>query len=107
VQHIVHRQRRRQVHDHLREQLVGVGVPGEGTHFIDNHIIVHMFNLMLPVGGAEDPITSVTTQSYNQGLCIEKERHRWGEQVAATIFMQRLIITRLNINPWWWSHQVC
>jgi hypothetical protein len=38
---------------------------------------------VLPVGGAEDPITSVTAQSYNQGSCIEKERHRWGDQVAS------------------------
>jgi hypothetical protein len=41
---------------------------------------------VLPIGGAEDPITSVTTESYNQGSCIEKERNRWGEQVAATRF---------------------
>ena len=46
---------------HFREQLVGAGVPREGTHFRDSHIIVHRFNLVLPVGGAEDPITSVTT----------------------------------------------
>ena len=29
--------------------------------------------------GVEDPITSVTAQSYNQGLCIEMERHWWGD----------------------------
>jgi hypothetical protein len=86
--------------------LVGAGVPGEGTHFRDSHITVHRFNLVLPIGGEEDPITSVTAQSYNQGSCIEKERHRWGEQVAATRFTQRLIIARPNINPRWWSHQV-
>jgi hypothetical protein len=74
VQHLVHHQRRRQFHCHLREQLVGAGVQGEGTHFRDNHITVRRFNIMLPVGGAEDPITSVTPQSYNQDLCIEKER---------------------------------
>jgi hypothetical protein len=74
VKHLDHRQRCRQVHDHLREQLVGVGVPGEGTHFKDRHITMHRFNLVLPVGGAGDPITNVTTQSYNQGSCIEKER---------------------------------
>ena len=44
------------------------------------------FNLVLPVGDVEDPITSVTAQSYNQGLCIEKERHRWGEKLAAIRF---------------------
>jgi hypothetical protein len=38
---------------------------------------------MLPVGGAEDPITSVTAQSYNQGLCIEKERHRLGRSSSS------------------------
>jgi hypothetical protein len=75
VQHLVHRQWCRQVHDHHREHLVGAGVPGEGTHFKDNHITVHRFNLVLPVGGAKDPITSATAQSYNQGSCIEKERH--------------------------------
>jgi hypothetical protein len=75
VQHLIHCQRCRQVHDHIREQLVGAGVLGEGTHFKDRHIIVHRFNLVLLVGGAEDPITSVTSQSYNQGSCIEKERH--------------------------------
>jgi hypothetical protein len=32
------------------------------------------FNSMLPVVDVEDPITSVTAQSYNQDLCIEKER---------------------------------
>ena len=84
----------------------GVGVPGEGNHFRDSHIIMQRFNLELPVGGAEDPITSMTARSYNQGLCIKKERHRWGEQVVATIFTQKLITTRPNINPWWWSHQV-
>jgi hypothetical protein len=87
-------------------KLVGAGVPGEGTHFRDSHITMHRFNLVLPVGGAKDPITSVTAQSYNQGSFIEKERHRWGEQVAATIFTQQLITARPNINPQWWSHQV-
>jgi hypothetical protein len=43
---------------------------------------------MLPIGDVEDPITSVTAQSYNQDLCIEKERPGWEEQVAATRFMQ-------------------
>ena len=74
VQHPIHHQRRKQFHDLLREQLVGAGVPGEGTHFKDSHITVRGFNLVLPVGGVEDPITNVTTQSYNQDLCIEKER---------------------------------
>jgi hypothetical protein len=86
VQHLVHHQQLRQVNDHLREQLVGAGVLGEGTHFRDSHIIVHRFNIVLLVGGAEDPITSVTAQSYNLGLYIEKERHRWGDQVAANRF---------------------
>jgi hypothetical protein len=27
---------------------------------------MHRFNLTLPVGGAKDPITSATAQSYNQ-----------------------------------------
>jgi hypothetical protein len=89
AEYLVHRQRCKQVHNHLREQRVGSRVLGEGTHFRDSHITMHRFNLVLPVGGAEDPITSVTAQSYNQGSCIEKERHRWGEQVAATRFTQR------------------
>jgi hypothetical protein len=55
---------------------------------------MHRFNLVLPVEGAGDPITSVTAQSYNQGSCIEKERHRWGDPVAATRFMRRLITAR-------------
>jgi hypothetical protein len=38
---------------------------------------MHKFNLVLPVGGVEDPITSVTAWSYNQGSCTEKERCRW------------------------------
>ena len=54
MQLLVHHQRHRHVHDHHREQLVGVGVPGEGTHFKDRHIIVHRFNLVLPVGDARD-----------------------------------------------------
>ena len=74
MQHLIHCQEHRQVHNHLREQLVGAGVPGEGTHFRDNRIIVHSFNLVLPVGDVEDPITSVTAQIYNEDLCIEKER---------------------------------
>jgi hypothetical protein len=45
------------------ETRVGVGVPGEGTHFRDHHRVVHRFNLMLNVGDVEDPITSVTAQS--------------------------------------------
>jgi hypothetical protein len=106
VQHLVHHQRHRQVQDHLKEQLVEAGVPGEGTHFRDNHRTMRMFNLVLPVGDVEDLITSVTAQSYNQDLYIEKERPRWEEQVAATRFTQRLIIARQNINPRWWSHQV-
>jgi hypothetical protein len=75
VHPLIHRQQSRQVHDHLREQLVGAGVLGEGTHFRGSHIMMHRFNLVLPIGGTEDPITSVTAQSYNQGSCIEKERH--------------------------------
>jgi hypothetical protein len=63
VQHPIHHQRRRQVHDLLREQLVGAGVPGEGTHFRDRHRAVCRFHLMLHVGDVEDPITSVTSQS--------------------------------------------
>jgi hypothetical protein len=63
----------------------GSGSRGRNS-FQNSHIIVHRFNLVLPVGGAEDPITSMTTQSYNQGSCIEKERPRWEEKVAATIF---------------------
>ena len=74
MQHLAHRQWCKQVHDHLKEQLVGAGVPGEGTHFRDSHIIVHMFILMLPVGGVEDLVTRVTTQSCKKDLCIEKER---------------------------------
>jgi hypothetical protein len=35
---------------------------------------VQSFNIVLPVEGAEDPITSVTAHSYNQDLRIEKER---------------------------------
>jgi hypothetical protein len=66
VQHLVHRQRRRQVHDHLREQLVGAGVPGEGTRFKDSRRTVRRFNPVLPVGDVEDVVTSVTAQSYNQ-----------------------------------------
>jgi hypothetical protein len=65
VQHLVHHQRHRQVHDHLKEQLVEAGVPGEGTHFRDSHRTMRRFNLVLPVGDVEDPITSVTAQSYN------------------------------------------
>ena len=61
---------------------------------------------MLHVGDVEDPITSVTAQSYNQYFCIENERPQWEEQVEATRFMQRLIIARKNINQQWWSHQV-
>jgi hypothetical protein len=57
---------------------------------------MHKLNLMLPVRGVEDPITSATAHSYNQGSCIEKERHQWGEQVVATRFTQRLIIARPN-----------
>ena len=86
MQHIVHRQRRRQVHDHLREQLARTGVLEEGTHFRDSHRIVCRFNPVLHVGDVEDPITSVTAQSYNQDLCIEKERPRWEEQVETTRF---------------------
>ena len=74
MQHIVHHQQRRQVQDHLREQLVGVGVPGEGTHLRDSHITMCRFNPMLPVGDVEDPITSVTAQSYNEDSHIEKGR---------------------------------
>jgi hypothetical protein len=59
VQHLVHRQQRRQVHDHLKEKLVGAGVPGEGTRFKDSRRTVHRFNLVLPVGDMEDTITSV------------------------------------------------
>ena len=74
MKHAAHHQRRRQVHDLLREQQVGAGAPGEGTHFKDRHREVCRFHLMLHVGDIEDSITSVTTQSYNQDLCIEKER---------------------------------
>ena len=93
------------MHDHLKGQLVGEGVPGEGTHFKDSHKTVCRFNPMLPIGDAEDPITSMIAQSYNQDLYIEKERPRWEEPLATTRFTQRLIIDRLNINPWWGSHQ--
>jgi hypothetical protein len=86
VQHPVHHQSHRQVHNHRREQLVGADVPGEGTHFRDSRRIMHKFNLVLPVGGEEDPITSVTSQIYNKDLCINKERPRWEEQVEATRF---------------------
>jgi hypothetical protein len=41
---------------------------------------------MLPIGDTEDPVTSVTVQSYNQDLCIDKERPRWEEKVVATRF---------------------
>jgi hypothetical protein len=99
VTRLIHRQRCRQAHDNRKEQLVGAGVPGGGTHFKDRHITVHRFHLILPVGGARDPITSGTASSYNKGLCIEKERHQWGEQVATTKFTQRLTTARLNINP--------
>ena len=75
------------------------GVPGEGTHFRDSHRTIHNFNPVLPVRNVEDPITSVTSQSYNQDLCVEKERPQWEEKVAATIFTQQLIIARPNINP--------
>jgi hypothetical protein len=42
---------------------------------------------VLHVGDVEDPITSVTAQSWKQYLCIEKERPGWEEKVVATIFM--------------------
>jgi hypothetical protein len=107
VQHPAHHQRRRQVHNLLREHLVGARVPREGTHFRDCHRAVHRFNLVLHVGDVEDPITNMIAHSCKHDLCIEKERPRWEEQVATTRFMQQLIITRHNINPWWWSCQVC
>ena len=88
MQHLIHHQRCRQVHDHLREKLVGAEVPGEGTHFIDSHRTMRNFNLVLLVGDVEDPITSVTAQSYNPDLCIDKERPRWEEKAIATKFMQ-------------------
>jgi hypothetical protein len=47
-------------------QLVGAGVPGEGTHFRDSHRTVRRFNPVLPIGDVEDTITSMTAQSYNQ-----------------------------------------
>jgi hypothetical protein len=99
VQHLVHRQQCRQTHDPLEEKLVGAGVPGEGTHIGISHLTVHRFNIVLPVGDVKDPITNGTVQSCNQGLCIEKERHQWGGQVATIRFMQRLITARMNINP--------
>jgi hypothetical protein len=55
VQHLVHRQQCRQVHDHLKEQLVGAEVPGEGTHFKERHVTMHRFHLVLPVGGVGGP----------------------------------------------------
>jgi hypothetical protein len=64
VQHLIHHQQRRQVHDHLNKQLIGEGFPEEGNRIGDSHRIVRRFNLVLPVGDVEDPITSVTTQSY-------------------------------------------
>jgi hypothetical protein len=74
VQYPTHCQQRRQVHDLLREQQVGVGALREGTHLRDRHKVVRRFHLVLLVGGVEDPITSVTAQSHKHDLCIEKER---------------------------------
>jgi hypothetical protein len=34
------------------------GVQGKGTHFKDSHRTVRRFNLVLPVGDVEDPITA-------------------------------------------------
>jgi hypothetical protein len=70
VQHLTHHQQRRQVHDLLREQQVGAGVLGEGTHFRDHQRAVHRFHLVLHVGNVEDPITSMTAQSFKEDLCI-------------------------------------
>ena len=52
------------------------GSKGRNSFQRQSHNIAQV-NIVLPVGGVEDPITSVTVQSYNQGLCIENERHRW------------------------------
>jgi hypothetical protein len=106
VQHPTHHQWRRQVHDLLMEQQVGVRDPGEANHFRDHHRAVHRFHIVLRVGGVEDPITNVTAHSCKHDLCIEKEMPRWEEQVVATRFMQWLIIARKNINPQWQSRQV-
>jgi hypothetical protein len=38
--------------------------------------------------GCGDPITSVTVESHNQALYIEKERPQWEEGVVATKVLQ-------------------
>jgi hypothetical protein len=56
VQHPTHHQRHRKVHKLLGEQLVGAGVPWEGTHFRGLHRAVCRFHIVLLVGGVETPL---------------------------------------------------
>jgi predicted aspartyl protease len=90
VQHPTHHQRHRKVHDLLREQQVGAGAPGEGTHFRGLHREAPRFHPVLLVGGVEDLITSVTVQSHKSGFVHREGKAPMGRassshQIYATV----------------------